>query len=323
MISTHNGVKRLSSTLHAIAKLDTQKISNVELIVVDNNSNDGTFSLVAELWKSLASPFPLVLLYQPNPGKLAAQELGLSRVHYPYCVICDDDNELSVDYLNIGFNIFENNPKVGIIGGQGIPISSQPFPEWLSKYAYHFAAAPQAETTGPVYNVRNVVYGAGMWIRMQGYITAKNGGFTFRLASRTGRSLATGGEDSELCWAFRFIGYDIWYAENLKFYHHIPASKLSKSYLKKLLRGFHANGPLGKSYLRIWRKEISEPVKFFWFKELVYSLLYLMKLPFNNSIEKKNNDLWRVLNDLRYLITHREKYDSQINKILLFYNRFN
>ena len=320
LISTYNGRDKLGSTLEALARLDLSAVSGMELILVDNASTDGTSDFASAKWNELSSPFPLLLLHEPHPGKLNAQELGLAHVRTPFVVICDDDNALFPDYLTIGLGHLLADDGIGVVGGRGIAVSTVPIPDWFDAYDYFFACAPQAPVTGEVRPTRNVVYGAGMWLRMEGYHRAKENGFRFIMASRTGTSLSTGGEDSELCWALRFQGYAVWYVDELCFHHHVPADRLTEDYRERLLNGMHANGPLGGIYLRIARGEVRTPVKYFWFKELAYTLLDIFHLPFGGMNKKK--EFKRMTRNVRYFLTQREKYDSAVNEVLAYAMRF-
>lgn len=321
LISTYNGRDKLGSTLEALAHLDRSATGGVELIVVDNASTDGTSEFVRTKWSGLGSPFPLLLLNEPRPGKLHAQELGLAHVQFPFVVICDDDNSLFPDYLTIGLRHLLADERIGVLGGRGLAVSTVPIPDWFEEYSYYFACAPQAPATGEVRPRRNVVYGAGMWLRMEGYHRAKENGFRFILASRTGKSLSTGGEDSELCWALRFQGYAIWYVDELRFHHHIPADRLSGDYRERLLNGMQSNGPLGRIYLRVGKGEISEPVKIFWFKEFIYTFLSLLALPFS-SMREKGREFRRMTRNISYFLKERGNYDDTVNQVLAYAQRF-
>lgn len=320
LISTYNGKEKLPATLEALSQLKTNQIPGVELILVDNASTDGTAAYTQEKWNTLGYPFPLLILEETKPGKLNAQEKGFAHAAYEYVITCDDDNSFFSDYLEVGYSLMEQNPQIGVLGGQGIAVSTIPIPDWFSEYAYNFACAPQAPQTGEVRPIRNVVYGAGMWVRMKGYQKAKENGFEFILASRTGKSLATGGEDSELCWALRFLGYEVWYAEELKFYHHIPAQRLTESYRHRLLEGMQANGPLGNIYIRVNKGEFPDRVHNFWIKELVYTLLYSLQFPFNKAIKDKKREWKRIQINLRYFLKERGQYDEKVNGLLLYKN---
>lgn len=320
LICTYNGKNKLYSTLLALSKLNLTEIPAVELVIVDNNSTDNSLSFCNSLWKELNVPFPLLLLEEKTPGKLNAQNKGLNNCKYEYIVICDDDNALFEDYLSVGYQYLKNHKKVGVLGGQGIAVSIVPIPDWFPEYAYYFACAPQALVTGEVRPVRNVVYGAGMWIRMAAYKQAEQKGFRFLLASRTGKSLSTGGEDSELCWALRFLGYDVWYVDELKFYHHIPAERLTENYRTRLLDGMQANGPLGGLYLRVTKGYITGPVRFFWLKELIYTLIYAVKFPFKKSIKNKKQEWKRIKINLNYFLKERHRYDQKVNELIRYKN---
>lgn len=317
LISTYNGAKKLPETLTALSKLDRTGISEVTLTVVDNASTDGTSTVVRSLWDSLGEPFPLVLLQEVTPGKLNAQEAGLKSITQPFVVICDDDNALFPDYLQVGHRYLTENPQIGVLGGRGIAVSDVPLPDWFEEYAYFFACAPQAPSTGEVRPTRNVVYGAGMWIRLEGYTTAKKYGFEFTLASRTGNSLSTGGEDSELCWALRFQGYEIWYVDEMRFHHHVPKDRLTEDYRLRLMNGMQSNGPLGGIYLRLAKDEIREPVRLFWLKELIYTVRDLFLLPVTSVMDKKREQR-RIVNNIRYFVRERGRYDAAVNQVLAY-----
>jgi len=318
VICTYNGTSRLSQTLKALAELDVTSVPSVELVLVDNASTDNTTSFVQSHWEMLGSPYPLTILQETNPGKIHAQNLGLNNVKTAYALICDDDNSLFPNYLAIGYEILTNHPRIGALGGQGIVESTVPIPDWFESMAYMYACAPQAERTGDVRPTRNVIYGAGMFLNMTAYKKALQYGFTFLLPSRTGTSVVTGAEDGELCWWLRFTGYEIWYAEELKFYHHISASRLTDEYRTKLLSMFRVGYPAGKLYLRIFSGELHKPIRFFWQKELVYTLVSLLKLPFQ-KIPDKNLEYRRCMVQVTYFLRHGKAYNEAYKKLLKIY----
>jgi len=315
VLCTYNGRNKLSSTLSSLSNLVLDNITSIELIVVDNLSNDHTTEFVDSYWNSeLNKPYPLVLLNENRPGKLFAQELAFKHAKGEFILICDDDNELNADYLQIGLNYLIKNTKIGVIGGQGIAISTSEIPEWFESNKYHFACAPQAPKTGNVMPTRNVVYGAGMWVRKSAYDKAKKLGFKFLLNSRTGSSLTTGGEDSELCWAIKLLGYEIWYVEELRFKHHIPSNRLTNEYRNKLLAGMIDNAPLAGAYLRIWKNNITQQVRFFWVKELLYA--------FKAYLLNRDNEYKKILKlNIRFYFQFRSKYDDSFNQIINYRNR--
>lgn len=315
IICTYNGATRLASTLQCIAKQKLNAVFNVELLLVDNASTDNTALLSQQLWAAHGAPFELKVISESLPGKINALNTGLAHAKYKYVLTCDDDNSLFEDYLINAYEILSANPQIGALGGRGIAVSTVLIPDWFSEVAYMYACAPQAKRTGDVRPERNVVYGAGMVINMEAYQKAKSAGFVSLLPSRIGKSLVTGAEDGEICWWLRLAGYEIWYADNLQFYHHLPAARLTDEYRKRLVGTMKVGFHVGKLYPRVFKGELTKPIKFFWLKEAIHTLLYMFRIPFNGTCDKLY-DLKRSLSQLKYLLTQRSKYDNILNSLL-------
>lgn len=315
IISTFNGVSRLKNTLEALSKQEIESIASIEVLLIDNASTDNTSDFSQNLWYQLGNPFELKVIYEPNPGKINAQNTGLANAQYDVVLICDDDNALFPDYIENGYKLFLQNPQIGALGGRGIAVSDVSIPDWFDEVAYMFACAPQAKKTGDVRPERNVIYGAGMFINMRAFNKARAAGFKYLLPSRIGKSLVTGAEDGEVCWWLRFAGYEIWYAENLVFYHHLPAGRLTQEYRERLSNTLQIGFPVGKLYLRIFSGELTKPIKLFWLKEAVYTLLYIPTIPFL-KIKNKGNDFKRSINQIIYFLKERSEYDNTLRDLL-------
>ncbi len=315
LICTYNGKNRLYQTLKALAHQNVSSIPFLTLMLVDNASTDNTENFALQNWKELESPYPLKVLTEKTPGKINAQNKGLEMVETSYVLICDDDNELQQDYILRGYELLKSNAKIGALGGQGIVKSTVSIPSWFKDVAYMYACAPQGNGTGEVQPQRNVIYGAGMFLNMKAYKEAKEVGFKNLLQSRIGKSVVTGAEDGEICWWLRFCGYEIWYDENLKFFHHILPERLTDSYKERLTNMFKLGTPVGRLYIRIYRNQITQTVKFFWLKESIYMFWYLFNIPFTSSKNKKI-ELKRSLSQIRYFLSERKRYDEKVNYLL-------
>jgi len=322
LISTYNGTDNLSKTLEGLVNLVIDEIPYIKLILVDNASSDGTTEYTHQKWNELGNPFEFEIVHESNPGKIHAQTTGLNHIQTEFALICDDDNELFSDYLKNGYDLLQSNSKIGALGGRGIVQSEVEIPEWFESMAYMYACAPQAKKTGDVRPERNVIYGAGMFLNMAAYHKAIEAGFKVLLPSRIGKSVVTGAEDGELCWWLRFCGYEIWYAENLLFNHHLRPSRLTEEYKNSLLTMFKVGFPVGKLYLRIFSSELNKPIKLFWLKELLYTLKDTTKIPFLKGAERILE--WkRSVSQMRYFLSARSNYDKTYHKLLSIYQTLN
>jgi hypothetical protein len=161
-----------------------------------------------------------------------------------------------------------------------------------------------------------------MFLNMVAYRKAIEAGFRVLLPSRIGKSVVTGAEDGELCWWLRFCGFEIWYSENLIFNHHIRPSRLSEEYRISLLTMFKVGFPVGKLYLRIFSGELRKPIKYFWLKELLYTLKYTTKIPFLKGADRILE--WkRSVAQIKYFARSRSNYDKTYHKLLSIYQTLN
>jgi glycosyltransferase involved in cell wall biosynthesis len=320
ILCSYNGESRIYKTLEALSKILIPLNQSIELVFVDSNSTISMLDFVEKSWRELGNPFNLKTFYQVKQGKVAALQKGIEISKGNYFVIVDDDNELDSSYLIEGFRYVEKKNQVGVLGGQGVLPKDLEVPIWFESYAYHFACGSQAKNDGNVQPFRNVVYGAGMWVRRAAYDKAINNGFRFIFdfhgSNQKVSEKNNGGEDGELCWAIRFQGYEIHYLSSLRFIHRISTSKLSDSYFRLITERTSKSTLLGSLYYRIYRMNIDK-VHNFWLKDLGFIFInYFKNFQFNThylTLELKRN-----LSNVFLLLKMRAKYDQLVNRLLTF-----
>ncbi len=229
VICTYNGARMLPDTLAHIAQQRVPPHICWEVIVVDNASTDDTSEVVKAVWAKSGGTAPFTLLHQPKPGLTYARELALESARYEYIIFCDDDNWLAPDYVSVAYELMQQHPSIGALGGHGELVYETPPPAWAAAMPI-FANGRQASKPGKVY--RNAVYGAGCVIRKSAYMAVATAGFEPMLTDRVGANLSSGG-DYEFCYALALIGYDIWYDPSLRFRHFMPRERMEWGYYER------------------------------------------------------------------------------------------
>lgn len=289
IIPTYNGEKVIEMALEGIFNQTTH--IPLEVIVVNNNSKDETTLKADNYWNgNKRSNIDFKILNEKNPGKFNAQHLGITNANYDTVIICDDDNILDQDYCQIAFEWLDKNPDIAALGGCGRPVFGACEPTWFHAYQKFFAVGPQGDGTGDITNQKGCLYGAGMVIRKEIYVELFNRGFEPIFTSRKGNQLASGSEDTELCYAFRLMGYKIFYDSGLTFKHFIDERKLTKEYLYNLvLSQARASGNdliyqsllNDKTFITLWCENISSLFSLKFYKYLVFMVMNYKNMRLN------------------------------------------
>lgn len=237
IVCCYNSSELLPGTLEKLFKLTVPEDSGAEIIIVDNNSSDNTFSLAQKILESKENKFRFKIFRQPVQGLSHSRMAGIENSQYEYVILCDDDNHLHDDYLENTIRIMDGNPETAILGGESIPVSKGEFPFWFNEFSSSYAAGKQYDNDGDVTFPKGEIWGAGMVIRKSALQEIISNGFKTILDDRSADKLSSGG-DIELCYALRLAGWKIRYDSSLKLDHCIHQKKLNWNYLIKLSKGF-------------------------------------------------------------------------------------
>ena len=96
IIATHNRAGHLGDTLRSLAGVSTS--ASWEVIVVDNNSQDGTRDVVTTAAASF--PVPLRYVFEAEQGKAAALNAGMKLATGRIFAFTDDDARFERDWLD-------------------------------------------------------------------------------------------------------------------------------------------------------------------------------------------------------------------------------
>lgn len=235
IIPTYNpNFIRLGQTLDGL-KNQTFLLNDWELIIIDNNSENPFTDRVDISWHPNGK-----IIKQPKAGLTYARLKGFQESKGNLIIMVDDDNILSTDYLANAYSIFENDSKLGAIGGKSLPLFDFDPPSWLNNFYGNLALRDLGEEiiiekwqncypeSAPI--------GAGMVIKksaLGNYINKVTNKKSI-IKDRTGKSLSSGG-DNDIILEILKAGWKVGYYPKLELKHIIPENRTKLQYMAKLV----------------------------------------------------------------------------------------
>ncbi|MBC6607165.1 glycosyltransferase family 2 protein [Hymenobacter sp. BT188] len=331
LVCTYNGAPRIAETLTCLAQQQVPAGVLWEVIFVDNASTDSVAKIARRLWDELGSPAPLRILLEPRPGYKIAMERAISQIRYSYACIVDDDNRLAPDYLAVGVAVLNSNPTIGILGGQNTATFDGQEPSWFPAFQHCYAVGqPLDRAAGGFSSLpdgdvgRNVLWGAGMFVRIEIWTRLQEVGFKSLFTGRQGEKDLTAGEDDELCYIARLLGYQVWYSSKLHLRHHMTDSRMTPTYRDRLFyASVRSAGRLGAYRNALWGRAVkSSGVRSNLVKDILYMSLGLSNRVLNKAFVKAflQGDTFYLMNCKHHFLT-LYNFIGDFNHIRKHYSR--
>lgn len=233
-IPTYNGEHRLPDVLE---RLRSQQIHRAlflwEVIVIDNNSQDGTAAIVEAFQANF--PCPLRYCLEQQQGAAHARKAAIQAAQSELVGFLDDDNLPDADWIMAAYEFAQTHPTAGAVASR---IRGEFEVEPPSNLAplLPFLAITERGTKALRYNnwKKMLPPAAGLVVRKSVWL-AHVPQYTI-LSGRINGCMLTG-EDTEVLAYIRQSNWDIWYNPAMKIAHKIPAWRLERAYLIPFIRG--------------------------------------------------------------------------------------
>lgn len=228
IVTTYNRSRLLTKTLTSIGRSVDCDFSTIEVIVVDNNSDDDT----ADVVEAIVPRFPFRLRYvlECNQGLSYARNRGLREARGEFVVFMDDDELIDEHYLARVESGFRET-GAACLGGPIHYYNAGGIPGWL---------ATLSENTGQFFYGNEIkimlsgdakkLHGGNMAFRRE--VLAGAGGYRVELG-RCGDVLLSG-EDYEIQDRLHALGQRVVYHPGMVQYHYLRPERLRKGYWRKL-----------------------------------------------------------------------------------------
>jgi glycosyltransferase involved in cell wall biosynthesis len=233
-ICTYNGEKRLPDVLDCLLwQINTQNLA-WEVIVIDNNSTDGTAKVVEQFRQKWPRHIPLRYGFEARQGLAYARQHAIEMARSPLVGFLDDDNNPFPLWVFAAYQFGHQHPNAGVYGSriQG-DFEATPPPHFERIAA--LLALTERGAKPLLYNPQQKVLppGAGLVVRRQAWIEGVPQQLS--LAERIG--MRGTGEDLEAVLYIQRQGWDVWYNPHMRLHHKIPSTRLQRDYLIKLCQG--------------------------------------------------------------------------------------
>ena len=247
-ICTYNGAEEVPEVLDHLRVQEGVEDIQWEVLVVDNNSTDGTEAVVRKQQKEWARDAELHYAFEGRQGKSHALQTAVENARGTCIAFLDDDNLPAPDWVAAAHRFAGAHPRAGAFGGQVHGRFEEEPPTSFGLVKPLFALNERAEevcySAGD--GLQFAAPGAGLVVRREAWVECvpETG---LELKGPTGDSRGTLGEEFELQWRLYEHGWEIWHNPEMHLKHEIPADRFEEKYLKDF---FKAIG-LSRHYTRM------------------------------------------------------------------------
>jgi glycosyltransferase involved in cell wall biosynthesis len=236
VICCHNSSSRIGTTISHLAGQTGLNSDEWEVILVDNNSDDGTAELATNAWAQLQANALFRVVREEKPGQLYARLRGLKEANSELIAFVDDDNWLQPHWLRNATTLMAAHPEVGALGGSIEAHYQQKPPGWIKQMESALACGTVSESYEEIFESGGLVAGAGCVVRKGCYNIALETFGQFEQAGRTGSALS-GGDDIEMLYKIQLAGFKVMKSGRLSLKHYIPSARTTFPYLINLTKG--------------------------------------------------------------------------------------
>ncbi|NJL87630.1 MAG: glycosyltransferase family 2 protein [Leptolyngbyaceae cyanobacterium SM1_1_3] len=233
-ICTYNGEQRLPDVLENLCwQLNTHTIQ-WEVIVVDNNSSDGTAQVVKDFQARWPDHSTLRYAFEGRQGAGFARHKAVQIARSPLVGFLDDDNLPTMTWVVAAYRFGCEHTEAGVYGSRIYGDFEITPPENFERISGFLAITDRGHEPRRYPPQKKVLPpGAGMVVRRQAWLD--NVPTEQVLAGRIENREA--GEDLEAVLYIQRAGWEVWYNPHMRLYHRIPGSRLQRDYLIRLCRG--------------------------------------------------------------------------------------
>jgi glycosyltransferase involved in cell wall biosynthesis len=241
IIPTFNNANSIDRTLKGLVETNKGELS-IEIIIVDNNSNDSTKSIV----QAYSGLLNINYLFEKKPGKNCALNCAIQNVELGNIVIfTDDDVDPDKNWFLSIYDICKRYPKHSVFGGRiNVVYPFEHTPDWvlddhILSFAFTYHNYSEVEC---IYKGQDHPFGPNFWVRKEVF---KNGRM-FNEMIGPSPNKGSLGDEAEFLINLIQEGYEIVYSPETIVGHRVKAEVLS---LNGICRRAYRHG---RGFIYLW-----------------------------------------------------------------------
>jgi glucosyl-dolichyl phosphate glucuronosyltransferase len=228
IVGTYNRAHRLRGALESMRRIHLPPDLTCELVVVDNNSTDGTESVVRDFQR--VAPFAVRYVFETQQGHSRARNRGIAESSGEILAFTDDDVIVDTRWLEELWRTYNTVECLGV-GGRIVPMWSCAKPAWLHEdgsYPLHKAIV-SFDQGDWVCALKIPAFGANMSFRRAAF---ENYGLFRTDLGRRGTEII-GGEDIEFGRRLLRNNETLVYNPGVVIYHPVEEERTTKKYFAR------------------------------------------------------------------------------------------
>lgn len=232
VICSYNRAAYIGGALDSLYQ-QTATLSDFEVIVVDNNSTDGT-DQVFEKWRAAHPDGSFYYTIETQQGASFARNKGAQLAKGAWLCFMDDDAIATPEYIQNILRHTQEHPDVLGFGGKIIPKYIPAEPKWMSYYVSSLVGNFDYAPIACAFENGKYPLESNMIMKKSAFDLV--GGFNVAIPGVVG-TLRIGGEGKELFYKIIALGEKIYYDPSLLVYHVVEVEKLTPSYMYRVASG--------------------------------------------------------------------------------------
>ena len=247
VICSYNRAAYIGGALDSLYQQSASK-DNFEVIVVDNNSTDGTEKVVAK-WRSENQEGHFHYSTEINQGASFARNTGAQLAKGAWLCFMDDDAIATPAYIENIIKHIHAKPEAIGFGGRIIPKYIPSEPKWMSYYVSSLVGNFDYATTACAFEHGKYPIESNMIVKKAVYDAI--GGFNTALPGVVG-TLRIGGEGKELFYKILALGHTIYYDPSICVHHVVEVKKLTSEYMYRVASGIGRGEKTRTLHISTW-----------------------------------------------------------------------